>query len=59
LYSQEFDIKTELWYRQVVLKELQSSISLNDEIQKLFFNDSSSRETTSQQRRLERKISNN
>jgi len=59
LYSQEFDKKAEQWHRQVVLKELQSSVSLNDEIQKLFSNDSSSRETISQQRRLERKISNN
>jgi len=34
-------------------------VSLNDEIQKLFSNEPSPRELISQQRRLERKISNN
>jgi len=41
-----------------VLKEIQSNLSINDEIQKLFSNDVSS-VCISQQRRLERKISNN
>lgn len=41
-----------------MLKELQSNLSINDEIQKLFSNDVSS-VPVSQQRRLERKISNN
>jgi len=41
-----------------VLKELQSKLSINDEVQKLFSDDASS-VPISQQRRLERKISNN
>lgn len=55
-YIMEFDKKAEQWHKQeVVLKELQSSLSINDEIQKLFSNDSSL-PPISQQRRLERKI---
>ncbi|KAL4141977.1 hypothetical protein QTP88_004511 [Uroleucon formosanum] len=56
-YVIEYDKKTEQWQKpEVVLKELQSGVSLNDEIQKLFSNESSPREIISQQRRLERKI---
>ncbi|XP_022168298.1 uncharacterized protein LOC111032328 isoform X2 [Myzus persicae] len=56
-YIMEYNKKSELFHNQeVVLKELQSNVSLNDEVQKLFSNDSTSRETLSQQRRLERKI---
>eukprot|EP00102_Acyrthosiphon_pisum_P026205 XP_016663415.1 PREDICTED: uncharacterized protein LOC100569023 [Acyrthosiphon pisum] len=42
-YAMEYDKKSPgQWNKQeVVLKELQSSVSLNDEIQKLFFNESS------------------
>ncbi|KAE9524914.1 hypothetical protein AGLY_014964 [Aphis glycines] len=55
-YIMEYDKKSEQWHKQeVVLKELQSNLSINDEIQKLFSNDVSS-VPISQQRRLERKI---
>ncbi|XP_029347622.1 uncharacterized protein LOC100166817 isoform X3 [Acyrthosiphon pisum] len=56
-YVMEYDKKSEQWNKQdVILKELRSSVSLNDEIQKLFSNEPSPRELISQQRRLERKI---
>ncbi|XP_026818102.1 uncharacterized protein LOC113557019 isoform X2 [Rhopalosiphum maidis] len=55
-YIMEYDKKSDQWHKQeVVLKEIQSNLSINDEIQKLFSDDASS-VPISQQRRLERKI---
>uniref|UniRef100_A0A2H8TQY2 Tudor domain-containing protein 1 n=2 Tax=Melanaphis sacchari TaxID=742174 RepID=A0A2H8TQY2_9HEMI len=56
-YTMEYKKKSDQWHKQeVILKELQSNLSINDEIQKLFSNDASFVPPISQQRRLERKI---
>lgn len=53
LYLKEFDSSSDYWYNQVVLTQLNNSISMNDEIKNKFLTSP----YESAQQRLQRKIS--